>query len=155
MAKSRTKGGKKLDEFLRRAKTADGVDAVEIGFFSDAKYPDGTPVTNVAAWNEFGTERTRMVVERHPRTPFFRQAIPKMKTPVLAVLVADVNPRTMVVDRRTAERCGVVGQGVLQRQIVLLKEPPNAPSTIKAKGSSNPLLDTGVLLGSATYRVVG
>ena len=78
-----------------------------------------------------------------------------MKTPVLAVLVADVNPRTMVVDRRTAERCGVVGQGVLQRQIVLLKEPPNAPATIALKGSSNPLLDTGVLLGSATYRVVG
>ena len=55
MARSRTKGGKKLDEFLRRAKTADGVDTVEIGFFSDAKYPDGTPVTNVAAYNEFGT----------------------------------------------------------------------------------------------------
>ena len=55
------------------------------------------------------------------------------------MLVADVNPRTMVVDRRTAERCGVVGQGVLQRQIVLLKEPPNAPSTtIALKGSSNP-----------------
>ena len=57
-----------------------------------------------------------------------------MKTPVLAVLVADVNPRTMVVDRRTAERCGVVGQGVLQRQIVLLKEPPNAPSHHKSQG---------------------
>ena len=154
MAKSRTKGGKKLDEFLRRAKTADGVNAVEIGFFSDAKYPDGTPVTNVAAWNEFGTEN-KDGSERIPERPFFRQAIPKMKTPVLAVLVADVNPRTMVVDRRTAERCGVVGHGVLQRQIVLLKEPPNAPATIKAKGSSNPLLDTGVLLGSATYRVVG
>ena len=82
MAKSRTKGGKKLDEFLRRAKTADGVDTVEIGFFSDAKYPDGTPVTNVAAWNEFGTEN-KDGSERIPERPFFRQAIPKMKTPIL------------------------------------------------------------------------
>ena len=154
MAKSRTKGGRRLDEFLRRAKTADGVNAVEIGFFSDAKYPDGTPVTNVAAYNEFGTENKDGSVHI-PERPFFRQAIPKMKTPILNVLVADVNPRTMVVDRRTAERCGVVGQGVLQRQIVLLKEPPNSAATIALKKSSNPLVDTGVLLGSATYRVTG
>ena len=106
MAKSHErKAVRNLDEFLRRAKTADGVNAVEIGFFSDAKYPDGTPVTNVAAYNEFGTEN-KDGSERIPERPFFRQAIPKMKTPVLAVLVADVNPRTMVVDRRTAERCG-------------------------------------------------
>ena len=39
---TRTRGGKKLDAFLRKAKTAKGVNAVEIGFYSTAKYPDGT-----------------------------------------------------------------------------------------------------------------
>ena len=96
--------------------------------------PTERAVTNVAAYNEFGTEN-KDGSERIPERPYFRQAIPKMKAPVLAVLVADVDPKTMVVDRRTAERCGVVGQGVLQRQIVLLRKtrPMRRPSIAACK----------------------
>ena len=50
-AKSTTRGGKKLQEFIRKAKTADGIRDVEIGFYSTAKYKDGTAVTNVALYN--------------------------------------------------------------------------------------------------------
>ena len=53
---TRTKGGKKLDAFLRKAKGAKGVGSLEIGFYSTAKYPDGTSVTNVAFWMEYGFE---------------------------------------------------------------------------------------------------
>jgi hypothetical protein len=35
-----------------------------------------------------------------------------------------------------------------------LKHPPNAPSTIKNKGSSNPLIDTGELRSKISSRVV-
>lgn len=41
----------------------------------------------------------------------------------------------------------------IQEYIRNLKEPPNAPSTIKQKGSSSPLIDTGQLLDSITYEV--
>ena len=52
-------GGEKLKEFLRRAKAAQAfnVRKLEIGFWDTARYPDGTPVTNVAAWNEWGTKK--------------------------------------------------------------------------------------------------
>ena len=38
--------------------------------------------------------------------------------------------------------------------MVKLRYPANAPSTIKKKGSSNPLIDEGRLLGSIEWRVV-
>ena len=90
-AKSTTRGGKKLREFIRKAKTADGVKDVEVGFYSTAKYPDGTPVTNVALWNEFGFESkyfpvqttggTWLFIKRQtplqvPERPFFGSPLP-------------------------------------------------------------------------------
>ena len=147
MAKSKTRGGKKLDAFLRQGKTADGVESVEIGFYPEDKYEDGTPVTNVAAANEFGTGNI-------PERPAFRQAIPQMKAPILAVLKAEVNPRTMVVDRRIAERVGQEGQRTLRQSYIRLRHPANAPSTIAAKQGDNPLAgDEGVLVDAATYKV--
>lgn len=149
MAKSKTRGGKKLDAFLRNAKTAQGVESVEIGFFSGDKYPDGTPVITVAAVQEFGSG------DRIPERPAFRQGVPRIKTTALAVLIADVDPKTMVVTRRTAERVGQAGQGVLRDSYQRLKNPENAPSTIERKGSANPLIDEDTLIDSVDYRVKG
>ena len=43
----------------------------------------------------------------------------------------------MVVTREIAEKIGLLVQGIIQRQIVLLRDPPNASSTIDdGKGSS-------------------
>ena len=48
---------------------------------------------------------------------------------------------------------GVVAVGKVQVYMTELKTPPNALSTIKMKGSANPLIDTGELRGSVTYKV--
>ena len=146
---TRVRGGRKLDRFLRRAKAAQGrgVRAVEVGFYSTAKYPDGTPVTNVAAWNEFGTSRI-------PERPFFRQAIQGADKDLLPILVENVDPRTMSVDRRTAGLVGQAMQGRIQRSITTLRRPANAPSTLeKKKPKTNPLIDTGFMRQSVTYKV--
>ena len=148
MAKSNTRGGKKLDAFLRQAKTADGVESVEIGFFSEDKYTDGTPVTTVAAVNEFGSGNI-------PERPAFRQAIPQIKTTALSVLKANVNPKTMVVDRGVAEQVGRAGQDTLRRSYTRLRRPENAPSTLAAKQGNNPLIDEGTLVDAATFKVQG
>ena len=52
---------------------------------------------------------------------------------MLAILKAGVDPRTMVIDRHTAEEVGLKCQSIIQRQIVLLKEPANAQVTIDMK----------------------
>lgn len=48
---------------------------------------------------------------------------------------------------------GVTAVGYVQQYITDLQDPPNAPSTIKKKGSSNPLIDTGAMRASVTYTV--
>ncbi|QDP56528.1 MAG: hypothetical protein Tp118SUR00d2C21406351_34 [Prokaryotic dsDNA virus sp.] len=54
---------------------------------------------------------------------------------------------------KALEQIGVVAVGMVQKYMTDLKTPPNAPSTIKAKGSSNPLIDSGALRQSVTYKV--
>lgn len=53
-----------------------------------------------------------------------------------------------------AMRAGVEAEGAIKQYIADLKSPPNAPSTIRKKGSSNPLIDTGAMRGSVTSVVV-
>lgn len=48
---------------------------------------------------------------------------------------------------------GSVAAASAQEFMVDLKTPPNAPSTIRKKGSSNPLVDTGALKQSVTYSI--
>jgi phage gpG-like protein len=47
---------------------------------------------------------------------------------------------------------GLVAVGHAQKYMTELKTPPNAPSTIKKKKSSNPLIDSGALRQSVTYK---
>lgn len=137
---------------LKRAKKTAGVKSLEIGFYDTARYPDGTPVTNVAVWNEFGT-RTAEGAVRTPTRPFFRNALPDIEAEGMATLKNSVDPATLTVSPRMAEVVGLQAQATLQQSIVTLVDPPNAPSTIAMKGSSNPLIDTGFMRQSVTYKV--
>lgn len=51
------------------------------------------------------------------------------------------------------ERVGVVAASKVQLYMTQLKQPPNAASTIKKKGSANPLIDSGALRQSVTFKV--
>lgn len=51
------------------------------------------------------------------------------------------------------EAVGVVAAGQVKVYMTELKTPPNAASTIKKKGSANPLIDSGALRSSVTYQV--
>lgn len=52
------------------------------------------------------------------------------------------------------ERVGIKVQTVLQKYLTELSSPPLSGMTVKRKGSSNPLIDTGRLRQSITYKVV-
>lgn len=51
------------------------------------------------------------------------------------------------------DKIGVIAQGAVRIFMTELQDPPNAKSTIRKKGSSNPLIDTGALRQSVTYVV--
>lgn len=53
--------------------------------------------------------------------------------------------------RQNLSQFGELVVADVKRKIVTLREPPNAASTIKQKGSDNPLIDTGRLLNSITF----
>ena len=157
---TRVRGGQKLDKFLRDARAAQSRSKkVDVGFFSSARYPPvrqgknggqkQTPhfVATVAAFNEFGTSAGT------PERPFFRNAIADAKKPILEILKAGIDPKDMTMDARLA---GIVGEKMkseIQKSIINLRDPPNAPRTIKRKGSSNPLIDTGFMNMSVSYNV--
>ena len=140
-------GGRKLDKFLRTAGKS-GMSGVRVGFFSTARYDDGTPVATVAARNEFGDREANI-----PERPFFRQAIAKMEDGVPAIIRGRIDPQRMVVDDRLANQVGAYAAGQVQERITDLREPPNSPHTTEAKGSDNPLIDTGFMRQSATWEV--
>ena len=48
---------------------------------------------------------------------------------------------------------GAIAAGKVQEFMTELKDPPNARSTIRAKGSDNPLIDSGALRASVTFKI--
>ena len=147
-----TRSSGRLKKALRRGRNTAGVATLEVGFFDTARYPDGTPVTNVAAYNEFGTRKADGRVHT-PTRPFFRNALPELERNMRSTLKSAVDPITLSVSPQLADVVGLQSAAIVQDSIVQLRTPPNAPSTIEAKGSSNPLIDSGFMRLSTTYRV--
>ena len=145
MATVTQRGGKKLQKLLREAGKG-GAKEVEVGFFSTARYPDGTHVAEVAAYNEFGTGTI-------PERPFFRRAIAEMEDRLSQIIPAGIDTEQMTVDPNLGDKVGAYAAGQVQESITALREPPNAPETVRRKGSSNPLVDSGFMRGSVSWRV--
>ena len=147
--RSGLQGGARLRRFVRTVRKAPAKSAksVDVGFFKTARYPNGTPVAAVAAWNEFGTSRGT------PERPFFRNAIKGASYDLMPVLLEVVEPGNMEFTTIAANRVGLAMQGRVQKSITVLRDPPNAPSTIRRKGSSNPLIRDGFMRESVTYVV--
>ena len=51
------------------------------------------------------------------------------------------------------EKAGMLGRDAVKDYIMAAKVAPNAPSTIARKGSSIPLVQYGVMVGSINYAV--
>jgi len=112
-------------------------------------YPDGTSVVEVAARHVYGVgvpQRDFMALARHD--------IVEGTRPLLqAIAAAEVKGGQEGVADSLRDAAGMKAQAAIQQAIVDLSDPPNAPSTIEAKGSSNPLIDTGHMKNSVTYVV--
>lgn len=130
---------------MRRA----GTPHVAVGFPAEvsAAYQDGTTVTDVALFNEFGTERI-------PERPFLRTAADatvEKRTRMTGELLTMITTGKMTLSQALS-RMGVYMVSVIQKSITDLRTPPNAPSTIARKKSSNPLIDTGQMRQSVTFK---
>ncbi len=104
-------------------------------------------VAEVAAFNEFGLgvpERSFVRAYVDENGSLLREDIRK-----LALLVVKGKKTT----EEALETLGLKVVGGMQKRISKGIPPPNAPATIRRKGSSKPLIDTGQLRSSITHRV--
>ena len=145
-----TTGGAKTKAFIIRAKAAraTGIDNVQIGFWSSARYADGTPVTNVAAQNEFGSKSGKI-----PSRPFMRTAAKDVEPRLRRLIATRLDPKTMVADEFLTNDIGETVAAEIRDQITRWSTPPNSPRTIEIKGSSNPLVDTSFMRRSVTHKI--
>ena len=113
-------------------------------------YPDGTELLTVAAVNNFGS-RSQGIPARDFMSAGSTGAV-EATSPIAEVLIPKLNEGT-ITKERILETLGPVAEAEFKKAITELDEPENAESTIKAKGSSNPLIDTGLLQQSFTHAV--
>lgn len=109
---------------------------------------DKATILDIATYNEFGTSRI-------PARSFVRAWFDESEARLRQDLYTLV--QSVVAGKRTADQVlellGLRGVGQIQARIARHISPENAPSTVKRKGSSTPLIDTGALRSSVTYKV--
>lgn len=115
-------------------------------------YEDGTKMAVIAAVQEYGSADGRIPERSFLRVPLsaeqrrfaatFRHSVPDV-----------VHGR--LTSKQMLDRVGNQAVGVVQDAISAGIDPPNAPSTVKRKGSSTPLIDTRALVQHITYVIEG
>lgn len=122
-------------------------DAVDIGVLSDSD----EIVRIYASANEFGTRNGDI-----PERSYIRSAVEDN-----AALIDQKSDRLwgQIIDGTMTKQQGLQEMGefiqrLITRRITTLRMPPNAPSTIARKKSSNPLIDTGRLRASIRFELV-
>ena len=106
-------------------------------------------MATIAMFNELGTSTS-------PPRPFLRMTVDENQQKINAMCEQQAKK---IAKGGTAERSlrelGVFGVSLVQEKIGNGSFTPNAPSTVKAKGSDKPLIDTGQLRQSVHYVIKG
>lgn len=118
---------------------------VRIGFQRGKASDNGTDLTDIAMWNELGTEHI-------PSRPFMRDSVDKHKAEIVEFMKAQ--GKTLVAGasaRSVLEKIGVFQKDLIQTEIEQGSFVANAPATIRRKGSDKPLIDTGQMKNSVNF----
>lgn len=117
------------------------------GRLNTPHYENGESIIDVAIKNNYG-----MGV---PRRDFMTPSSKKWKKFFSESL--DIVRRDMLDNKLDSDKflkaMGQKGSDIISKEIIALDTPPNAPSTIAKKGSSNPLVDTGAMSRSTTWQI--
>lgn len=129
----------KFKQLIEQIK-ASGEKAVYVGFSAEfnekVEGSDNFNLASLAAVLEFGNERI-------PSRPFLRQTLAENQEKYIALFVKLFESGVSI--EQIYEQIALIAQGDVQQNIVNGKWTANAPSTIKRKKSSKPLIDTGKL----------
>lgn len=119
---------------------------VRIGFqHGKATEEDGTDVCDVAAWNELGTVNM-------PSRPFLRKSVDENEGKINSFLQSKKKDLVRGVSaEQVLKEIGIFQKDLIQEKITEGSFAPNAESTVRQKGSSKPLIDSGRMRQSVNY----
>lgn len=147
MAQIKVKDG--MAQYLKQVQALDG-HGVKSGIQANAGQQDGTDILDIALYNEFGTKDI-------PARPFIR-GFQERNAKALGALMdraADLVASGEPVGA-TLDQMGAVVQQQQQAHVRASKSwaVPNAPATVKQKGSNVPLIDHAVLVNAIRYEKI-
>jgi len=152
MIKTTVKGADKAAAALRKAIEGFVTEkAVTIGIHEDetARNDPDSGITNASlgAVHEFGSDAVNI-----PARPWLYPGVASGNVEYLKIIEQGLKDGDTL--EEILQTIGVVAVSKAQQYITELKTPANAASTITRKGSSNPLIDTGVLRSSINMKIV-
>lgn len=123
---------------------------VNVGFPQGKHEEDGTPVAMIAAVHEFGSPSQGI-----PERPFLRVAVQRNRQKY--AMLNHTNLVKMLRGQTTVEtalgQLGEMAKGDVQTEIRSGDFKPLKAATIKRKGSSRPLIDTGQMVQSISWEL--
>lgn len=140
-------GGKGIKALLKRLSDPG---TVEVGILTGTGQHEDSDLTTaeVGFYHEFGTVKT-------PERSFIRSTINGKSKEIKKV--ARLEYKKVIAGKTTNEKgLGILGAftaGLIQETFTDNNWAPNSESTIESKGSSTPLIDTGQLRQSISYKV--
>jgi hypothetical protein len=157
-----------IDKVMRNLKQLGGKQ-IKVGLFGS----DDSELVMIGAVHEYGAEipvtpkmrawfaangyplKKETTVIRIPERSWLRSGYDenidkiakKIEEMVPDVIEGNVNPKLFM------DAIGMEFAGLIQKKMRDLKNPPNSQMTIERKGSDNPLIDTGRLVGAIRHEV--
>lgn len=140
---------RELAKFMKGAKN------VTVGIHEDAGMHEGG-ITNaqLGALLNYGNPDNKMYGKADapiPARPWLVPGVEKSERDIIDAVGKGIADGQNV--EQLIEQAGVIAAGSVQQYMTDLSEPANSPVTIAKKGSSNPLIDTGSLRQSVTYKI--
>ena len=142
-----------LNKILKEIKKFEGA-VVKAGILEGSGSVDGVSIAQYATWNENGVAGKKGKWKIPPR-PFIKGWVAnnqKQITSTMQRLYGEVASGNITADE-ALKRLGVFAKSGIQSYIRRGDFVPNAPSTIRKKDSSQPLIDSGTMRKAVNYEV--
>lgn len=133
-------------------KLGDDTSAVRVGVLSNGQHSSGISLVELAVIHEFGSPAANI-----PERSFIRASltdspeISRIMTALAKSIFEDINTHRQALEILGFQATAHVKNFVKQGPHL---EPALKPATVKAKGSTRPLVDKGQLINSVSHQVV-
>ena len=150
MIKSKISGVNELKNELDKIIKKLDAPMVTVGIHEDAADPPEGEINmaTLGAVHEFGNDHNPA---RPWLEPGFESGLKDYEEIMAEGIDAAVTEGVDII--KSLNQVGVLAVGKVQEFITNSKAPANKPATIKKKGSSNPLIDQGLMRSSVNYKV--